>query len=267
MTEMNAVPYEGHPDFDPHNEAFASDSGVMLLDIPDMIPIEQKLKVSGPTHRDLFAQIDAIQQTDRPHTCATSHERNKMPVPDFYGTNYLFTDPAFPADDMLFWGDMFSENYGTVAALKDRIQFARLYDLYPNNTLWGTDGIDPMDIRQGAVGNCWFMAATSALAEVKGRVERIFLNDDPRMNPYGLYCVNIFTLGVRHTVCVDDIMPLQKVSPTSPYSTIFSLIAEDSSMWVPIIEKVFAKYYGNYEHLTAGDPRAAARALNGSPSI
>jgi len=38
-------------------------------------------------------------------------------------------------------------------------------------------------------------------------------------------------------------------------------------MWGPILEKVFAKYYGNYEHLTAGDPRAAARALNGSPSV
>ena len=38
-------------------------------------------------------------------------------------------------------------------------------------------------------------------------------------------------------------------------------------MWGVILEKAFAKYHGNYEHLTSGDPRAAARALNGSPSI
>ena len=147
MAEMNAVPYEGSANFDPHNEAFASDSGMMLLDIPDMIPIDQKLKVSGPTHRDLFAQIDTLQQTDRPHSCSLTHDRNKQPVPDLYSTNFLFTDPVFPADDMLFWGDMLSEKFGTVAALKDRITFQRLYDLYPNNTLWGTDGIDPIDIR------------------------------------------------------------------------------------------------------------------------
>lgn len=38
-------------------------------------------------------------------------------------------------------------------------------------------------------------------------------------------------------------------------------------MWGPILEKAFAKIHGNYDHLTAGDPRSAARALNGSPSI
>lgn len=38
-------------------------------------------------------------------------------------------------------------------------------------------------------------------------------------------------------------------------------------MWGPILEKAFAKLHGNYSHLTAGDPRSAARALNGSPAV
>ena len=38
-------------------------------------------------------------------------------------------------------------------------------------------------------------------------------------------------------------------------------------MWAVILEKAFAKLHGNYEHLIGGDPREAARALTGAPSI
>lgn len=38
-------------------------------------------------------------------------------------------------------------------------------------------------------------------------------------------------------------------------------------MWGVLLEKAFAKIYGNYGHLRAGDPRDAARALSGAPSV
>ena len=81
--------------------------------------------------------------------------------------------------------------------------------------------------------------------------------------------MNLYTLGVKHTVVVDDFIPLQQVEQEDgsfQYQTIFSHVGEDQSMWGVILEKAFAKFHGNYEHLTAGDPRAAARSLNGSPS-
>ena len=51
------------------------------------------------------------------------------------------------------------------------------------------------------------------------------------------------------------------------YETLFSHVGEDQSMWGVLLEKAFAKIYGNYGHLRAGDPRDAARALSGAPSI
>lgn len=111
-------------------------------------------------------------------------------------------------DDMLYWQDMFSENYGQVASLEDRITMMRLKPQFPDNMLWGTDGITPLDVRQGAVGNCWFMAACSALAEKPERLEKLFLNSDATLNAEGIYGVNIYTLGVPHTVIVDDIIPM-----------------------------------------------------------
>ena len=87
-----------------------------------------------------------------------------------------------------------------------------------------------------------------------------------------MYAVNLYTLGVPHTVVVDDFLPLSVVkddngNPTNEYSTIFGHVAEDGSLWGAILEKAFAKLHGNYAHLVAGDPREATRALNGSPSI
>jgi len=111
------------------------------------------------------------------------------------------------------------------------------------------------------------MAAASALAEKPGRVEKLFLNDRTTIDKKGIYGINIYALGVPHTVIFDDYLPLQKSANSQSYETLFGLVGEDSSMWGVFLEKAFAKIHGNYEHLTAGDPRQASRSLNGSPSL
>lgn len=114
------------------------------------------------------------------------------------------------------------------------------------------------------------MVAASAMAEKPKRLEKVFLNQ--KADVYGMYAVNLYTLGVPHTIVVDDFLPLSRVkdkdgNPTNEYSTIFGHVAEDGSLWGAILEKAFAKLHGNYARLVAGDPREATRALNGSPSI
>ena len=58
-------------------------------------------------------------------------------------------------------------------------------------TLFG-DGISPDDVRQGSLGNCWFLAAASAIAEEKGRMEKVFVNTETALNPKGAYSVRLF---------------------------------------------------------------------------
>jgi len=70
-------------------------------------------------------------------------------------------------------------------------------------------------------------------------------------------------------VIVDDYLPVKlTLSPEGKldYVTLFSHLGDDGSLWGAILEKAFAKVYGNYAHLVSGDPRDAAIALNGSPS-
>lgn len=128
-------------------------------------------------------------------------------------------------------------------------------------TLFG-DGASPDDIRQGSLGNCWFLSAASALAEVPGRMEKVFLNSwEKQLNPNGIYAVNFYTLGVPHTVVIDDYLPLHPDGS----GTLFAGVGFDKSLWVSILEKAFAKYHGNYAHIVGGDSRKAVRTLYGAP--
>lgn len=60
------------------------------------------------------------------------------------------------------------------------------------------------------------MSAAAALAEVPGRMEAVFLNksgENNSLNKAGVYAVNFYTLGVPHTVVIDDYLPLMAHKP------------------------------------------------------
>lgn len=218
-----------------------------------------------------LVQTGVEQLADKQHSCSYAQDRNKANnLPDFYNQTSLFTDNIFPKEDALFWADRPSEKNGFVAQYADAISWFRISSQFPNSSLWGENGISPMDIRQGALGNCWFLAAASALAEKPSRLEQIFLNNSPELNSQGIYGVNLYSLGVKHTVIIDDFLPLEKVQQRDwsfAWETVFAHVAEDSSMWGPILEKALAKLHGNYEHIIEGNPREATLTLTGSPSL
>jgi hypothetical protein len=83
------------------------------------------------------------------------------------------------------------------------------------------------------------------------------------MSPNGIYAVNFWTLGVPHTVIVDDLIPMQNHYGT--YYSVFAKVGLDDAVWAPVLEKAFAKYHGNYNHIVGGDSRLAARTLSGAP--
>jgi hypothetical protein len=135
---------------------------------------------------------------------------------------------------------------------------------FPGKTFWGPgktkDDITPEDINQGYIGNCWIMAAISALAEKEHRISDYIVSDAIDMQN-GIYAMNFFSLGVPNTMIVDDRMPMYGPN------TIFANMGKDGSVWGAIVEKAFAKYYGNYQHLVGGWMAYAVSAFNGSPFI
>ena len=131
------------------------------------------------------------------------------------GKSTKWTDKNFPTNDALFWKDA-NEDQGSAAwAYEDGLEWKRITDDdFGIDSFWGPNGkdsINPQDIVQGSIGNCWIMAAVSALAEVKGRIDSVILNDD--ISQAGIYGVNMYALGVPFTEYVDDLLPVTGSMP------------------------------------------------------
>ena len=87
-------------------------------------------------------------------------------------------------------------------------------------------------------------------------MEKVF---EPSLNVKGGYAVNLFSLGVPHTVVVDDYVPVRFGEP------MFAGLSYDKSLWPMILEKAFAKIQGNYLHIAGGFGGVATRFMTGAP--
>lgn len=105
------------------------------------------------------------------------------------------------------------------------------------------------------------MAGASAVAEFPGRIEKLFLNNDNLQSETGIYGVNLYALGVPHTILIDDFLPLRSGR------TFLAHTGDDDSIWGPLLEKAFAKFHGNYQHIEAGNPSYSVRTMTGSPYL
>jgi len=69
----------------------------------------------------------------------------------------------------------------------------------------------------------------------------------------------MYALGVPYTEYVDDYLPVKNGRQ------IFAGTGKDDSIWGAIVEKAFAKRYGNYLHTEGGWMATAVAQMNGSP--
>jgi hypothetical protein len=110
------------------------------------------------------------------------------------------------------------------------------------------DGIDPGDIRQQAVGDCYFLAALAVLALQPTMVMNII--SPSTYNDFGVYQVKFFWKGKWENVVCDDYIPLRIADKSSKdINTLFARSASIKEIWVSIIEKAYAKLHGSYENI------------------
>jgi len=123
------------------------------------------------------------------------------------GKNKLFKDPMFDADETMIFDERITEKLdeGTLIAMRARrrernqhnwrnVRFVRPKDYYgkeTNFTLFHT--VEPTDITQGTLGDCYYMAALSSLAEEQNRIVDLFRAR--KKNRYGCYAVQMCING------------------------------------------------------------------------
>lgn len=118
--------------------------------------------------------------------------------------------------------------------------------------------VEPDDIKQGQLGDCWFMCALASLAEMPHLVERLFITQ--KYNEEGLYRLKICKNGEWMEVTVDDYFPCSQDG-----GPLFSR-ANGNELWVLLLEKAYAKVHGNYYTLRGGFANEGMMDLTGSPT-
>jgi hypothetical protein len=115
-----------------------------------------------------------------------------------------WTDPEFPPKFMSIANHQdkpeLIQNFR-----KMDIEWKRANDHRPGAQVF-VDGIQQTDIKQGALGNCYFLASVAAMAEFPRLVAARFYTR--RANKAGIYLLSFFVNGIETPVIVDEWMPL-----------------------------------------------------------
>eukprot|EP00930_Biecheleria_cincta_P064007 TRINITY_DN49564_c0_g1_i1.p1 TRINITY_DN49564_c0_g1~~TRINITY_DN49564_c0_g1_i1.p1 ORF type:complete len:483 (+),score=76.74 TRINITY_DN49564_c0_g1_i1:122-1450(+) len=170
-----------------------------------------------------------------------------------------FTDEEFPPDM-----SSIGESQGPFSCADSVERWVRLPALGSPGTCVLFEDICPNDIRQGNLGNCWFMAAVASMADYPEALQSLF--SSPEVSEIGRYDVRIFDIEAMEwsTVTIDDHIPCNICGGVP--QPIFAK-PDGEEIWAALLEKAFAKYCGSYGMLSGGQPAWALQALTGEVSI
>ncbi|KAL3932109.1 MAG: hypothetical protein SGBAC_011003 [Bacillariaceae sp.] len=135
----------------------------------------------------------------------------------------------------------------------------------------------PDHIRQGALGNCWFLSALAVVSEQPNLLQRVLTHSET--NEKGCYQINLCLDGKWTPIMVDAYLPVVKMSKEEQdgkkmataghqkidFRGVANCKSRDSTMaypafcavprgilWPALIEKAYAKAHGSYANLSGG---------------
>ncbi|SPQ95524.1 Calpain catalytic domain-containing protein [Plasmodiophora brassicae] len=185
--------------------------------------------------------------------CPWTDERLAAVQTSLRSSGHGFVDGSF-GQDRFKWGKLD----------KVKVHWRRVSELSSTSTLFG-DVIDPSSVRQGRIGDCFFIAALSLLCSKPDAIRRLFVTPD--INPEGLYCIQFFKQGRWQRVVIDDYLPVRRVvtKGRTSYKFLLGRSTLANVFWVSLVEKAYAKLYGSYRAISGGNVSEALVDLTGTP--
>jgi hypothetical protein len=181
-----------------------------------------------------LAEVPIEQMVDSP-------EKYRRIVERYRSTGEKYTDSHFPAN---------ANSLGPRAA-EQATEWKRVGDecvLYEGSAL-------PQDVKQGALGDCYFLSAISVLGSA--RIQSLFIDEQPDPK-CGAYCLKFYIADEETYVIVDTLFPVN-----SEGSWAFATSVTETEIWPMCLEKAYAKIYGSYDAITAGKVHFALADLTG----
>ena len=166
----------------------------------------------------------------------------------------LFEDDDFPPTTKSIGFDLAAQN--------DNIQWLRPHEISKTpvfSSFHKGQLFDHLDVQQGDLGDCWFLAALGSLT-----AHRDFFHNVVPMNQVcsgknytGRFQFNFFQYGEWVKVFVDDRLP------TVDGKLIYTRSNDPNEFWVALLEKAYAKLNRSYENLLGGTAGEAMVDLTG----
>lgn len=170
----------------------------------------------------------------------------------------LFIDLEFPPDDRSLF---FSQGKLADVVWKRPKQICE-------NPKFFVEGTSSGDVKQGRLGNCWFVAASSCLAIHKDIWHKVIPDakeqewDENNPNNYqGIFHFRFWRFGEWIDVVIDDFLPTQN------NELIYIHSQTKNEFWSALLEKAYAKLYGCYEALDGGELSEALEDFTGGVSV
>ncbi|XP_032211287.1 calpain-10 isoform X3 [Mustela erminea] len=167
----------------------------------------------------------------------------------------LFRDADFPASD----SSLFSNFSTPLAQFREDITWRRPQEICATPRLFADNPLDGQ-VKQGLLGDCWLLCACAALQKSQQLLDQVFPPGQPSWRDHtyrGSFTCRIWQFGHWLEVTIDDRLPCLAGR------LCFSRCQREDVFWLPLLEKVYAKVYGSYEHLWAGQVADALVDLTG----
>jgi hypothetical protein len=167
--------------------------------------------------------------------------------------NGTYEDPEFP------------HNHQSLGKLRlENIVWKRPHEIFKTEyeNIYIFDNIEPADIRQGYLNSCYLLSVLASLAEYPERIMSIFMNK--RVNPHGCYGITMYVRGVPTEIVFDDWLPC--IEENENMTPIFSH-PNGKELWVVLLEKAWAKLFGDYSIAEYGLSNEVWEYLLGIPGM
>eukprot|EP00762_Andalucia_godoyi_P005561 ANDGO_00515.mRNA.1 Calpain-type cysteine protease DEK1 len=213
----------------------------------------------------------------------------RLIVQECRSSGQKFTDYDFPASEASLWTPpprSADDDHDAVADDDDTAnhmhapQFISMVHGWQRASDLGTqeylfeNGVDPSDVCQGMLGDCYFLSALAVTAKdgdgQTSQIPALFIipeGDDTKVregtseipvNSCGVFGVRLFKEGRWVGVVVDDYLPVQ-----SNGSLAFVRSKTGHEYWCSLLEKAYAKIHGTYQSIDAGKVHDALVDLTG----
>lgn len=183
--------------------------------------------------------------------------------------NQKFTDPYFPPNtnslisknekgqytDPIRGPELTTEMEQDCPGWVQSLIWKRVTEIKPKWELF-EGKIEFDDVKQGQLGDCYFLSAISALAEYPYIIREKFRTN--KFNNYGYYEMIFFIDGEWQIVFVDDYFPVSKYGNQFYFGK-----PNNSELWAILLEKAWCKINGGFTNAIGGIVSEALHCLTG----